>query len=43
MIFETKGLDVPCACVEINQCVGCHRVDCVEDDAMTQHERAVKI
>ena len=38
------------ACVEINQCVGCgiatpssrRRVDGVEDDAMIQHERAVK-
>ena len=38
-------------CVEINQCVGCsgiatpssrRRVDGVEDDAMLQHERAVK-
>ncbi len=29
------------ACVEINQCVGCTRVDGVEDDAMIQHERAV--
>jgi hypothetical protein len=36
--------------VEINQCVGCgiatpssrRRVDGVEDDAMIQHERAVK-
>jgi len=36
------------ACVEINQCVGCstpssrRRVDGVEDDAMIQHERALK-
>ena len=34
-------------CVEINQCVRCtrqffRRVDGVEDDAMIQHERAVK-
>ena len=32
-------------CVEINKCVGCtskRRVDGVEDDATSQHERAVK-
>ena len=38
-VRRQPGVDVAAACVEINPCVAC---DGVEDDAMIQHERAVK-